>query len=243
MKKIIIVDNKEGLIGDFLGTIPAMQELAKDNLVIVKIHPEARGLFSLIRDLNIEDYGHFIETQPNEYITLSSAEAFQIASRKGYYMSQAYMEQAGLEVPIIPPKANLSYRMEEVPIEYIISPFARSLPEQQKWPQEKWQLLVDSLPNNKFLLIGNSKFDNKDFIKGSNVSSVFDLPFYILCNIFKKSKALISVVTGTSHLAFHLEVKNILLTNQNMTWGNNPDAIKITKYIPDITVEDIIEKL
>jgi len=179
-------------------------------------------------------------------ITLSSSEAFQIAAKKNYYMTQAFMEQAGLEVPKVPPKAILDYQRVELKdrVDYLISPFARSLPENQKWSIEKWKELCKVFPDKIFGVLGNSKYDERNIWQNEkNVVPLYDYHFNTVCNYFINSKALISLVTGTSHLAFHLGVKNILLTNQNMTWGNNPDAIKITDYIPNIKVEQVIEKL
>lgn len=242
---MILIDNKEGLIGDFLGTIPAMQKLSENELVFVRVHPEAKELFELIRSKRlIDDYVSNAVIEMCKKVTLSSSEAFQIASKKSYYMSQAYMEQAGLEVPEVAPKANLSFKEWEnvTKCDYILSPFAKSLPPDQKWPREKWQQLVDNLPDKKFVMIGSAS-DDSTFIHGKNVIVELNHPFDYICNLFKYSKGLISVVTGTSHLAFHLGVKNILLSNQQMTWGNQPDAIRINKHIPDITVNEVIEKL
>lgn len=247
---MILIDNKEGLIGDFLGTIPAMQRLSEIYPCVVNVHHEIIGLFDLIKNSRLlnraeqvgEDWDNLNHM---EKITFTSGEAFQIAAKKGYYMTQAFMEQAGLEVPKIAPKAKLNYDEPKEKLDYyIISPFARSLPPEQKWPVKKWIELINSLPNSKFILVGNSKYDDyKDFIYCKNLIIKLDSPFHIVCKLFKGSKGLISVVTGTSHLAFHLGVKNIVLTNQGMTWGNQPDAIKIITYIPDITVEEVIEKI
>lgn len=245
MKHIISTD---GLIGDFLGQIPTIQKLSEEEEVLVRIHPESKGLFSLIENDRIRQ-GDFVGRE--YHIILNSSEAFQIAAKKNYYMTQAFMEQAGLEVSEVPPKAKLNFgqlvinqkRKKKIFPDYLVSPFARSLPLEQKWPKEKWQQLVDSLPNKLFGLLGNSKYDNENFITGKNVKNCFDMDFSLLCHFYLRSKGLISVVTGTSHLAFHLGVKNILLTNQGMTWGNNPDAIRITDPIQNITVEQVIEKI
>lgn len=249
---MILIDNKEGLIGDFLGTIPAMQKLTEQDQVLVKLHPEAKGLFRLIENWNLIDYDKIdflIDPEFEKQIILSSSEAFQIAVKKNYYMTQAFMEQAGLEVLEVPSKAKLNY-INAAPLgtqsvcDYLISPFARSLPSEQKWSNEKWSELVRSMPHKIFGLLGNSKYDDRLFLHDhENVIPLFDLNFDTLCGVFKNSECLISVVTGTSHLAFHLGVKNILLTNQLMTWGNNPDAILIADPIRNITVKQVIEKI
>lgn len=244
---MILIYNKEGLIGDFLGTIPAMQKLAENDCVLLKYNKEVKGLYELILSDKIKEEKQ-VEIDDVKNITFNSSEAFQIAHQKGYYMTQAFMAQAGLEVPEVPPKAKLSFKEEYLSkdyyeIDYLVSPYARSLPPEQKWQDEKWTELFETLPDKKFGVLGNSKYDKYIWNSHKNVVPLFDMDFGTLCLIYKYSKLLISVVTGTSHLAFHLNTKNILLTNQNMTWGNNPDAIKITDYIPNITVKQVIEKL
>jgi hypothetical protein len=243
---MIYVNNFEGLIGDFLGTIPAMQKLAEKDELLVKIHPEIEGLFKLIENDRIK--GTFDSMSGKDFIKLSNVEAFKESSKLNCYMSSAFMVAAGLDFPKVSPKAKLTYEINTStlpigPIDYLISPFARSLSESNKWQREKWQELVKKLPDKTFGVLGNYKYDDPMYINSPNVQNFYSLSFDVLCRLFKNCKALISVVTGTSHLAFHLGVKNILLTNQTMAWGNNPDAIKITDQIPDLKVETVIAKL
>lgn len=246
---MLLIDSKDGLIGDFLGQIPTMQKLAEKKMIEVKVHPEARDLFSLIETGNLmgtHNVNWFVAPEYDKTITLSSSEAFQLSVKNNWYMSQAFMAQAGLKVSEIAPKAKLNYDGEffhPQPVDFLISPFARSLPVEQKWQREKWQELVNKLPEKKFGVLGNYKYDDPMYINGNNVTVFFSLQFKHLCSLLKRTGTLISVVTGTSHLAFHLGVKNILLTNQNMAWGNQPDAIKITDNIHDVTVQQVIDKL
>lgn len=243
---MILINNLEGLIGDFLGTIPAMQKLSEKNKVVVKFNPEIEGLLDLIQSKNLKKLTAISIDNIDKQITFSSSEAFGIATSNNWYMTQAFMKQAGLDIPKIAPKAKLIYNHSTIPIapiDYLISPFARSLPLDQKWQREKWQDLVKSMPDKKFGVLGNYKYDDPMYVNGRNVRIFYSLSFDVLCRLFKNSGCLISVVTGTSHLAFHLGVKNILLNNQDFAWGTNPEAICIRDYIPDITVEQVKEKL
>lgn len=244
---MILIDNQEGLIGDFLGTVPAMQELSKKGTLLIKTRSEISGLFKIaMYGYDYKDYGSFYFSQERKPdIILSSPKSFEISCNHNCYMSQAFMIQAGFEMPKEAPKAHLTFigtKLETV-FDYCISPFARSLPEEQKWPVEKWKELVESRPDLKFALFGNSKYDNKEYLVADNVTPIFDKPFNEVCNILVHSRGLISVVTGTSHLAFHLGKKNVLLTSQTMSWGNNPDAIQIKKPIEQITVQEVLNKL
>jgi len=245
----VLINNPDGLIGDFLGTIPVMQEIAlRHDGADVIIHPEAEGLFSLIpEDYKLrrvyEDKGY------DGYYNLDISAAFSLSVQHNLYMSQAHFKYFGFPVPEKAPKAHLKYIYNSYNSNHIcdilVSPFARSLPEDQKWSKENWMTLFSSFPHKKFGILGNTKYDDFNSFEYNypNLIPIFDAPFDTLCGIFKSTGTLISVVTGTSHLAFHLGVKNILLSNQQMSWGNNPDAIRINKHVPDITVKEVADKL
>lgn len=262
----VLITNPEGLIGDFLGSIPVMQEIAlRHDGADVVIHEEVEGLFNLIPEdyklRRVVDTGSprmFGKEESHEgYYNISSSQAFGIGCQAGLYMSQAHFKYFGFDVPEKAPKAHLKYTYNSFHsnkvCDVLVSPFARSLPEDQKWPKEKWFNLFSSNPLVKFGVLGNSKHDDphyfveklegKTYLSLGNVVNVFNTPFEMLCGIFKDTGILISVVTGTSHLAFHLGVKNILLSSQQMSWGNNPDAIRINKHVPDITVNEVNDKL
>ncbi|MEX6688153.1 hypothetical protein QTN47_11640 [Danxiaibacter flavus] len=227
---------KDGLIGDFLGFVPVITELAKQDELHLVIHPESAAIFSLIpKKLNIS------QQQPvhyNRILKLDAYEACKISHIHNYYMSQAHFAYLGMPVPSIPPKAELEYEAVDVALfDYILAPFSRSLPSEQHWPKEQWQKLVDQMPQYSFCIIGHER-DDHHFIAGNNVTGMFNKPIVQIINVLKRARrGLISIVSGPSHLAFHLGVKNYLLTNQQMTWGNNPDAIQVRDYLPALTAE------
>jgi len=237
------INNSEGLVGDFLGTIPAMQALAKKDKLVVQVHPEAKKLLPLIHnpdgiiwtDIATGEISH----------TLSSSKAFELSLPKQLYMSQAFFLQLGLPVPENAPKALLGWNSGSVEVcDYVLSPFARSLPNEQKWPQEKWQELVDTMSDKSFIVLGNSKYDDPNFLTGENVKAIFDRPFTEVGDTLKVAReGLISVVTGTSHLAFHLGVHNWVLNNQDFRWGTNPSGHHIRTPIPKLLVPELINFL
>lgn len=258
--KNILITGINGLIGDCLGQFPCIQELAKYNKVYIDYPKEVQSLVDLIpKKYNIgslEDYNKdcfkasiWADPYSTKVYNLDIHKAFSGAQISGQYMSQVYYPQLGLETPETPSKADLEWKEEFVPYyDYLISPFARSLPNEQKWQQCNWQNLVDRMSNKRFALLGNSKYDNKDYIKGNNVFVEFDKPFSYICNLLKSHKSrnvtLISLVSGLSHLCFHINASNILLTNQGISgWGINPNAYKITHYIPDLHPIDVINKI
>lgn len=234
----------DGLIGDFLGVIPVMIELSRQDELHVSIHTEAKHLFELLP----KKYGIKLQEKEtdlyNRVLELDTSRAFTLSHERNYYMSQSYFACLNLNVPAEPPKAELEFEQAAMPyFDYIIAPFSRSLPPQQRWPQEQWQRLTDLMPEHLFCIIGHHS-DPKDFITGNNVTAIYGRSIPEVISLFKNVKrGLISVVSGPSHLAFHLNTRNYLLTNQNMTWGNNPDALAIRDYIPDLKAEQLIEKL
>jgi ADP-heptose:LPS heptosyltransferase len=228
----IYVKDVPTLIGDFLGCLPALQELAKNNNVYIEEISDYKSLYSLIpKDQSIHPTN--LQGKPITY-TISINNAFNNAHINNWYMSQAFFKELNLYVPSTAPKAILSYDESPQNDFYFISPFARSLPPQQKWSQENWQSFVNINKDKNFRVLGNTRFDEPNFIIGDNVSDFYDRDLRTVAGVLKSSNGLISVVTGTSHLAFHLSVKNIVLNNQDMTWGRNPDAIHITTHIEQL---------
>jgi ADP-heptose:LPS heptosyltransferase len=234
----------DGLIGDFLGVIPVVIDLSKRDELQMKIHPEASTVFSMIP----KKYNIKLQEREDAFydviLQMDISRAFTISSENNYYMSQAHFAFLGLDVPETPLKAELEF--EEIGMEaydYIIAPFSRSLPANQRWPMEEWQRLVELMPESTFCIIGHER-EPRNFIMGPNVSEMYNEPLVKVINLLKSAKrGMISVVSGPSHLCFHLGVKNYLLTNQDMKWGINPEAITIENYIPELKAEKVIEIL
>ncbi|MGN6532889.1 MAG: hypothetical protein ACTHK0_14200 [Ginsengibacter sp.] len=234
----------DGLIGDFLGVLPVIIDLSKRDELHVQIHPEATAIFSMIP----KKYNIKLQEREDAFydviLKLDISRAFTISSENNYYMSQAHFAFLGLEVPETPLKAELEFEQFEMcPYDYIIAPFSRSLPACQCWLREEWQRLTDLMPERSFCIIGHNR-DPRNYITGPNVSEMYNEPLVKVVNLLKSVQGgLISVVSGPSHLSFHLGVKNYLLTNQNMKWGNNPEAITIQDYIPELKAEKVLEIL
>ena len=236
---MIKINMLDGLIGDFLGSVPAVQRFASRTDVCCTHHPEVRHLFEMTGLKEYKDSYHI-----SKEISIGCTYAWNIAIPKGLHMTQAYFPLVGLDIPDEPVKAEINVPKNVVrAYDYIIAPFSRSLPEGQKVIVEEWQRLVDMLPDKKFCIIGSDS-DPEWFVTGRNVTACYGQPLSFVLNLIQHARdGLISVVSGPSHMAFHLGVKNYLITNQVMAWGNNPDAKKIIHYIPDIRAEQIKEAI
>jgi hypothetical protein len=160
-------------------------------------------------------------------------------------MSQAHYPFMGYPIPSEPVKAQLTIQdVKTVQYDYVIAPFGRSAPEEQKWPLSKWFELINSMPDYTFAILGNSKYDEIKDEYADNAILRFDLNAHELANTLLKAKyGCISIVTGISHFCYHLGVKNFLLANQGMTWGLNPESVRIDDPIPTLSVHRLYEIL
>jgi len=249
-KKTLLITGINGLIGDYFGQIPVIIELSKEFDVTIKLHPETEELFELLpKSLGIKKLENINQTFDSS-IELDIHKAFSDAHKHNLYMTQAYYPQVNLPIPEKAPKAPLELGPLYGGVIYtgypsfdiIFAPFARSLPEEQKWSQENWQKLADSLPNEDICVLG-SKTDPINYIQGKNVICINGLPLKNAFKILGNSGLLVSVVTGTSHVAFHMGIDNIVLNSQLMTWGRTPSGVHIDKDIQKITVEEVIDKI
>lgn len=225
----MIIQNDNDLIGDFLGTVPAMQAVGAD--VIVK-----DSVFELFRMTGLKQ----AFDNPDKHFDLHAS--FAYADKNNLHMIQSNFAQIGLPVPKDVPRPKLTFH--EIyckKFDYVLAPFSRSLPKEQLWQREKWQALVNAMPEKSFCLMGSQTHDDPEYVTGPNVTPMFGKSWTVVCNIMKRSQ-LISVVTGLSHLAYALEVKNYLFFNQGR-WGQNPDAVLMQKHIPDITVEEVMRTI
>lgn len=230
----MILRNDNELIGDFIGTIPAMQDLAKTTDLEVIVKDSVKELFDMT--------GLKRSVKANEDISFDLHAAFALADRNNLHMIQANYAYIGLGIPKNIPRPQLFFKQEQTPVfDYLLAPFSRSLPKDQLW--NSWTDLVRAMPEKTFALLGNGAFDNRDLINEPNCSIQFNNSMNHVCNLMANARhGLISVVTGISHLAYALNVTNYLFVNQG-TWGKNPEAIYFDKHIPDITIEEVLGKL
>jgi ADP-heptose:LPS heptosyltransferase len=233
----MILRNDNDLIGDFLGTIPAMIELSKQGPLEVILKDSVSELFNMIP----KHHGIKRSDKDEHDLSFHLQSSFNYADQHNLHMLQANFENIGLPAPSYVPKPELRYMTMQSPVfDYVLAPFSRSLPMEQKWDKSKWQELVNRMPDKSFCLLGSIFHDYPDFITGDNVTPIFSQPMAYVCNLLKQSNnGLISVVTGISHLAHALDVKNYLFVNQGV-WGKNPDAVCLDKHIPDIEVDEVI---
>lgn len=227
-------------MGDFLGVLPVMIQLSKQDLLHVNIHPESLPLFHLLPKKYRIMLQEREEALYGRKLEIDILKAFALSHQYNCYMSQAHFPCLGLPLPPVPVKAELEFEAMNEPVyDYVLAPFSRSLPPQQRWAQAQWQRLVQLLPEKSFCIIGHAR-DEKDFVTGDHIAHLYNASMVKLINVLKKARGgLISVVSGPSHLAFHLGVRNYLLTNQPMTWGINPEAVKICDPIGALKAEKV----
>lgn len=238
--------NSVDLIGDTIGTLPAMMALSLTINDMLFVHSACPQVFKMIP----KKYDNIVPISALERIDTRIIQvdlhgAFKIASENNLHMTQAYFEMFGLPRPETIPQPELEFKLEHsmpANMDYALAPFSRSLPDTERWPQEKWQELVDNNQNRKFVLYGNSNYDDPNFLKGLNLFPMFDHPLAdVAFSLSNLKYGLISVVTGISHMAHAIGTKHILLHNQG-AWGINPNALHIqSNPVSDITLDRVQE--
>lgn len=235
----MIVKNPIGLIGDVLGTFPILQELNRrhENFSVV-VDDEIKWVYDLVPEIHLCDC-----KQAEKELNLS--QAFHISQFHGCYMTAAHYPILGMPMPAEPSRAELTVKEVDVPIyDFVFAPFGRSAPSNQKWSMDQWYELSKLLEGHKIAIVGSSKHDQYEMFYG-DFTHEYDCDAHRLANILLKAKhGCISIVTGISHLCYHLGVKNYLLTNQGDSgWGINPDSVKITNLIPTLTAREVYDRI
>ncbi|MCW3111390.1 MAG: hypothetical protein JWQ09_5896 [Segetibacter sp.] len=234
--------NDVELIGDLLNTIPVMIELSiiNNGLEVKHIGEKSKWIYPLIpKKYNI----NLVDIVDNNAIKIDMLTAFDSSQILNSHMSISYHAQFGLPVPTNPIKPELEFEVLPVPVyDYILCPHSRSLTDKEKWDAEKWIELAQELEEKGYSVcfFGSSLYD-KEFIGFNNE---YDRPMVEVLNMIKAcNEGIISVVTGISHLCYAVGAKNYVMCNQLNKWGLNPSAVHIKKYIPELTVDEVLEVL
>lgn len=233
----MVLENSIGLIGDLVNTFGILKDLTSSQNVSIIKPVETDWFYDLITPTVKFKYTE----SDSKYSDLDLGKAFQYGCANNLHMSQCYHVQFGLPTPEHPIRPELNVPDVEVPIyDYILAPFSRSLPEEQKWSLHKWQELGWQLEKQGYsvCVFGNSKYDQSTF----GLTNEYDRPMNEVLNIIKKCrKGVVSIVTGISHLAYAMNTKNILLSGQGDSgWGINPDGYIITGMVCDFTKEQVL---
>lgn len=250
---MVQIINGINLIGDLVGTVPLMIDLARihGGLEVYQTLDEGKWIYPMLEKHNIQLVNNVEEGTPE----LDIERAFKFGCENELYMSSCWHEQFELPPPNPPPRPELDFEEVYVPVyDYIFAPFSRSTPEEQKWQKENWFKLGQELNLQGYSVcaFGNSKHDDMFYfeggIYGAPVSqsklpyTQFDRPLTEVLNMIKKCRrGVVSINTGISHLCFATNTKNYLLNNQGRGWAVQPDAISIETYIPRITVTEMLD--
>jgi ADP-heptose:LPS heptosyltransferase len=233
----IQINHTRERIGDFLGSLPALQFLAQTNDVKIVINPVLKDLF------NYSGLTEGINEKPDKIYTINLDHAYAQGWDHNLHMTQAYFGQLGLPIPEKPIRPALNIPYLDVPIfDYVLCPYSVSLSWGHLWTIEKWNALVKSLPHAKIAVLGSLTDERLKAQK--NLTSFYGESWLKVSNILRNAKCVISVVSGLSHLTHALGAPHVLMINQPK-WAQNPDAkAQITNYlineIPLKTVLDVL---
>jgi hypothetical protein len=254
------VSNFANLLGDFLGALGTLDYLSKNKDIYF--------LFDELNDIrtgNTIDAKHFFHPfipllKNNRIKILESTDNYNLQidvdavradhgygtdnfMTKAYYYhlcSQIYGHRENIDFY---PKAQLFFEeTSDEKYDVLISPYGRSSTLNERIDLNIWREFIIRNKDFSFGILGQVVIDDYTCFEDlTNCKRVFNRDFNSLGNILLKSKIVLSIVNGISHFCFHTGTKNILFTNQSRLWGNNPDAVQIRHYIPDVTIDLIQE--
>jgi len=244
----MIITDLPGLLGDAIGVIPAVIELSKKEKVYIPLNPKwATHCAKQIYDMIPSKYNViFIDDEcdvEDKILHFDLSKSFGFCINNNLHMIQGAFHILGLPVPKDIPKPEIEFVFKEdvLVYDYVLAPFSRSLPPEQKWQQDNWNKLVDRMFDKTFVVFGDDRYDKRDFVfEKPNVTHMYSHPLNEAISVMRKSRhGVLSVVTGISHFAYPLGIKNFLFNNQNMKWGTNPEAIILGKNIHNYTPEEV----
>lgn len=240
------IRNDYDTIGDCLEMLPAICAASEHEPIYFKTANEQVAAWIPSR-YNVTIIPQYKTLPPGDTHIIHIPSALKLTGRE-WFMSQMYFPHLGLPLPIDIPKPELELQAPstDLPsVDVLLAPFAFSLAPHEFWSQAKWQALVDAFPDITFGVLGSSKdvYQNRNFF-ASNVLPIFDRPLNDVAHILQASQVLVSVVTGMAHLAFALDVPNIVLHCQQ-PWGVPPTSIQIqdSTCVTDIPVERVVGEL
>jgi hypothetical protein len=257
------VSNFANLFGDFLGAICALDFLSRNNDICFLL--DEKNDAGTGNTIHAERFFYpFIDLLKNDKIRiLKSGDTFDgqidadaVRADDSYggssFMSRAYYHYFCRQIfgtyseSNIYPKPELTFIDKENKIkeyDFLISPYGRSSSLSERISLATWAEFIKLNKDKTFGILGQFNSDDySPFVDLANCEMLFSNTFNDLGVLYKKVRnAVLTIVTGTSVFCYATNTKNILFTNYKREWANNPDAIKITKAISEINVNDIME--
>jgi hypothetical protein len=249
MQEIKVYTNL-GLIGDAICGMPFLHDLSKTYNVIAGPNISKWVLegvdFPVAFDpnLNLEDADYHLD----------SSLTWQACSRGGniHHMAQGHYLVNGLTIPRMPLSIPLKFQQCNLEPGIVISPFSRSDHQGNKfWDLKNWLELINHFPDPVYV-VGSSQYNNDklkygedswDWITATKIRPVINKPMSYISSLLKSCKMLVSIDTGTSHLAHMLGMSNHALLYSPAVPPNfvrNPHAITLVNWPKRVTVQDML---
>jgi len=255
-KRIKTVKINFSLLGDLLGTIPTVVTIGEfyggvvvilQSPIVYELLDEHPNIFLASTVCQSSD-----EYSEKEHLrdfkadfNFNYQDAWDFGKKHNLHMTQGFFKYIPdiCDIPAKPLRPRLKdfSNLYVKSYDFVISPFSITLKEDGRWPREKWYELFKSMPEAKFCVLGMKQHIGEPLEEFPNVDLFLNYPLPMVCALIQKSKAVVSVVNGISHLCFALNHPNVLLHNQG-PWGVNPHAIELkADTVPQIEVEKVIQ--
>jgi ADP-heptose:LPS heptosyltransferase len=230
-----------GLIGDCIAAMPFLHELSKTKHVIAGPNLNRWVLDGI--DFPIA-FDSELEIKDSRYV-LEASRSWAYCAQHGskHHMAQGHFLLNGLEAPSLPYSVPLELEECNLDSGIIIAPFSVSDHNGNKfWPVRNWIELAKNFPDPVYV-VGSSK-DDFNWTLGTNVWPIAGRSMAFVSSLLKKSKMLVSIDTGISHLAHMLGIKNHALLYSPAVPPNfvaNPWGTFVYDFPSNVKVETMLQ--
>jgi len=245
----IRVHTNLGLIGDAICGMPFLYDLSKSYKVIAGPNINKWVLEGIDFPITFDPD---LKQQDARYHVDSSI-SWQTCSMHGnvHHMAQGHYIANGLGFPELPLSFPLKFQQCNLEPGIVISPFSRSDHQGNKfWDLRNWLELIKYLPDPIYVVGSLTDKphpeygeDTWDWITGTRIRPVINKPMPYISSLLKSCKMIVSIDTGTSHLAHMLSMSNHALLYSPAVPPNfvkNPHSKVVMNWPRNVTVEEML---
>jgi ADP-heptose:LPS heptosyltransferase len=242
---MIHVHTLETLLGDSIAQVPFLREISKADTVRLtgRFH---RGIPPLMEGMQVvfDPEG----SKDGAAITLNVQDALRVCHQTKLHMAQCYFKIHNMPVPEMPFDLALKTEPCDLPPGILVSPFSVSgNPSNKIWPHERWVQVVQEIQRlglgDRAYVLGAGS-DLPAAYVGAGIEPVFDRPLTQVLDLMRKSPLLLTIDTGTGHLAHLGGVRRHVMVYPNCLPGKFAEsslAVHVRGPRPaEITVEQVV---
>lgn len=246
---MIHINSDEYLLGDCLAQVPFMLAVSEGRGDSIRLTGRFnRHVVPLLEGLPI----HF-DPRGNgagaEY-DLRVNDSFLVFHKTGLHMVQGYFHHFGMPVPEMPITVPFKAEPCGLPPGIVVSPFSGSDngSNTKLWPHDRWVQAIQTLRQlglaDRVYVLGGSPADQPAAYVAAGITSIFGRPMPQVLGLMQQAPLVMTIDTGTGHLAHYGGITKHLLVYPDCLPGNFAQAaraVHVRGPMPaDITADQVV---